>query len=219
MKITILCSDVLHPVNAYLEQWIVKHRDQHQIDCVRSKSELDHGDLLFLISCSEIIAEADRQSYVKTLVIHASDLPHGRGWSPHIWQIISGATVLTLTLLEAGNKVDSGDIWKKIEIPVSKDALWDEINHLVFKAELRLMDFAVQNFAVIKPQAQSLEIVPTYYQKRSPVDSKIDPKESIEDQFDLIRVCDPDRFPAYFDLYGHKYIIRLEKTNVKEDKN
>jgi methionyl-tRNA formyltransferase len=212
MKITILCSDALHPVNAYLQSWITGHKDQHQIDLVRSKSQLSLGDLLFLISCSEIVTEADRNSYSKTLVIHASDLPHGRGWSPHIWQIIDGATVLTLTLLEAANMVDRGDIWKKIEVRVNKDALWDEINHLVFDAELKLMGFAVENFDTIEPQTQSTTIEPTYYPKRSAADSKIDLKKSIEDQFDLIRVCDPDRFPAYFELHGHKYNIRLEKV-------
>lgn len=184
----------------------------HQIDLVRSKSELSQGDLLFLISCSEIATEADRRLYSKTLVIHASDLPRGRGWSPHIWQIIGGATVLTLTLLEAANKVDSGAIWKKLEVNVSKDALWDEINHAVFDAELKLMDFAVENFGAIEPQAQSTFIEPTYHPKRAPADSKVDPAKSIEEQFNLIRVCDPDRFPAYFELHGHKYLIRLEKA-------
>ena len=211
MKITILCSDTLHPVNAHLQSWIARHQ-AHQVDLVRSKSELSHGDLLFLISCSEIVSEQDRKPYSKNLVIHASDLPRGRGWSPHIWQIIGGSTVLTLTLLEAANKVDSGDIWKKLQVNVSKDALWDEINHAVFNAELKLMDFAVENFGAIEPQAQSTLVEPTYHSKRSPTDSQVDPKKSIEEQFDLIRVCDPDRFPAYFELHGHKYLIRLEKA-------
>lgn len=36
MKITLLCSDALHQVNAYLQSWINVHEDQHQIDFVRS---------------------------------------------------------------------------------------------------------------------------------------------------------------------------------------
>jgi methionyl-tRNA formyltransferase len=183
----------------------------HEINLIRSKSQLSHGDLLFLISCSEIVSEADRRPYTKALVIHASDLPRGRGWSPHIWQIIGGATELTLTLLEAANKVDSGAVWTKLEVRVGKDALWDEINRTVFDAELQLMDFAIKNFEAIEPQAQSTAIEPTYYPKRSPADSQIDAQRSIEEQFDLIRVCDPDRYPAYFELHGQKYTIRLEK--------
>ena len=211
MKITVLCSDALHPVNPHLQMWIASHQ-AHQIDLVRSKSELTQGDLLFLISCSEIVSEADRQAYSKALVIHASDLPQGRGWSPHIWQIIGGATTVTLSLLEAANKVDSGDIWQKLQVNVSKDSLWDEINHAVFDAELKLMDFAVENFGSIEPQVQSTLIEPTYYPKRTPANSQIDPEKSIKEQFNLIRVCDPDRFPAYFELHGHRFTIRLEKA-------
>jgi methionyl-tRNA formyltransferase len=212
MKIAILCSDALHPVNTYLESWLAAHKYQHQIDLVRSKSELSHGDLLFLISCSEIVTEPKRQPYSKVLVIHASDLPRGRGWSPHIWQIIGGATIVTLTLLEATNTVDSGDVWTKLELQVPKDALWDEINHLVFDAELKLMNFAVENFGLIQPQPQSTAIEPTYHLKRSPADSKVDPRKSLQEQFDLIRVCDPERYPAYFELHGCKYNLRLEKA-------
>ena len=212
MKITILCSDYMHPVNEYLKSWISIHMGEHHIDLVNSKSELSHGDLLFLISCSEILTDLDRKPYLKTLVIHASDLPLGKGWSPHIWQLIDGTTKLTLTLLDAADKVDSGDIWTKLNVQVKKDALWDEINHLIFDSELKLMNFAIENFEIIIKEKQSLNIQPKYYSKRNPTDSKIDPKKSIEEQFDIMRVSDPNRYPAYFELHGYKYIIRLEKA-------
>ena len=48
-----------------------------------------------------------------TLVLHASDLPDGRGWSPHVWDVISGKSSLTLSLINAEDSVDTGHIWKK----------------------------------------------------------------------------------------------------------
>ena len=101
MKITILNSTADHPVNTWLIKWIEKYQNYHQISLVRSKHELIGGDILFLISCSELIDKQDREKFKKTLVIHASDLPKGRGWSPHIWEIIHGADEITLSLLEA----------------------------------------------------------------------------------------------------------------------
>jgi methionyl-tRNA formyltransferase len=213
MRITILCSSPAHPINSHLRSWIHKHQGRHKVDLVRSKSDLGGGDLLLLISCSEIMTESDRSSYAKTVVIHASDLPIGRGWSPHIWQIIGGATEITVTLLSAENEVDSGAIWKKVKVNIPKDALWDEINQALFEAELDLMDFAIENCDVIKPTPQSAVIQATFFAKRTPANSRIDPGRSIQEQFDLIRICDPDRFPAYFELHGHKYFIRLEKSN------
>lgn len=213
MKITILCTSVDHPINCWLKRWIGRNNKQHQIDLIRKKSDLSSGDLLFLISCAEIIGQTDRETYKKTLVIHASALPEGRGWNPHIWQILEGREQFVITLLEAEDKVDTGDIWHQVKINISKDALYAEINQAVFDAELELMDYAVSNFETVKPISQQQNIEPSYYRLRNPMDSRIDVTESLEKQFDLIRVCDPFRFPAFFHLHGKKYKLMLEKMD------
>lgn len=213
MRISLLCSDEQHPVNEYLKRWMSAQRGVHQVELVRKKSELSGGDILFLVSCTEIVGAADRSVYRATLVLHASDLPRGRGWSPHIWQLIEGADGITLSLLEAEDKVDSGRIWKKLKFYVPKHALWDEINWRLFEAEIQLIDFAVSEFEQILPTVQASSIEPSYYPQRSPADSQIDPYQSIASQFDRIRVCDPNRFPAFFELNGMKYKLILKKID------
>lgn len=215
MKISFLCNDPKHPVNDYLYAWIKKNNSKHEIELVRQKEDLSGGEILFLISCTEIINSHDRKGYISCLVIHASDLPRGRGWSPHIWSILEGKEELILTLLEASNKVDSGKIWKKLNFQVPKHALWNEINVQLFEKEIELIDFAVSNFKIVSPKPQDPNIEPTYYPRRTPDDSAIDPFKSIESQFDKIRICDPERFPAYMELYGERYKIILEKVNDK----
>ena len=209
MKITILNTSSNHPVNAWLEKWILKNEKAHDIDLVRSRKELTEGDLLFLISCSEFISASDRMKYSKTLVIHASDLPKGRGWSPHIWEILNGAESIILTLLEAEDKIDSGPIWKKIQADIPKTALYDEINSIIFDSEILLMDFAIENFSRIVPVQQD-NIEATFWPRRTELDSEIDIQKSIAEQFDLIRVCDPDRYPAFFHINGKKFKFILE---------
>lgn len=213
MKISIVCSNPSHPVNAYLSAWAQRHSQDHNIEIVLKKSELTGGDILFLVSCDEIISTKDRAPYGVCLVLHASDLPLGRGWSPHIWELAAGATHITLSLLEAEDKVDSGRIWHKVQIPVPPTALWDEINHLLFTAEVQLMDLALASYGNIQPQEQPKELKPTYYRLRTPKDSRIDPQKSLSDQFDLIRVCDPHRFPAFFEYRGQRFALKLEKFN------
>lgn len=213
MKITLLCSDEQHPVNAYIDRWIELNKKNFEISLVRRRRDLTGGDILFLISCSEIIRAEERALYRASLVLHASQLPKGRGWSPHIWSIIEGAGEITLSLLEAEDQVDSGRIWQQISFPVAAHALWNEINANLFSAEMELLDYAVQNFANIQPRQQDPSIEPSYYPRRSPTDSNIDPEKSITSQFNNIRVCDPERFPAYFELHDHRYKITLEKIN------
>lgn len=219
MKISLLCSDAAHPVNAYLDRWMAVNAARHDITLARRKADLSGGDILFLISCAEIVCDKDREAYRTTLVLHASDLPRGRGWSPHIWEIIGGAEVITLSLLEVEDRIDSGRIWKKQAIPVPRHALWDEINALLFAAEIELIDFATGHFEDIAPAAQATDVEPTYFRRRTPEDSRLDPDASLAAQFDQIRVCDPHRFPAFFDLRGQRYTLTLERIHDEPDRH
>lgn len=211
MNITILTTSIEHPVNSYLDKWVIINNN-HKIDIVHSRNELTSGDILFLISCSEIISQSEIGRYKKTFVVHASDLPYGRGWSPHVWEIINGANSIILSLFEAQDKVDTGDIWKKISINIPKTSLYYEINELIFNSELELMDFAIENYHTIEPKKQ-LNIDSECWPKRSPKDSEIDINQTISEQFDLIRVCDPQRFPAYFYKDGVRFNIAIEKND------
>lgn len=213
MKISVLCSDAEHPVNAWIRDWAEANSAQHEVSVIRSRKDLRGGELLFLISCSEIITPADRDMYATSLVVHASDLPDGRGWSPHVWQLIEGASSIVVTLLEAADKVDEGRIWQKISVAIPRHALFDEVNALIFEAELRLMDFAVDRFGGVESAEQERRGDARYFRRRTPADSELDPADSISNQFDLIRVCDPTRYPAFFRLRGHKYTITLEKSD------
>ncbi|MDP1671588.1 MAG: formyltransferase family protein, partial [Burkholderiales bacterium] len=118
-----------------------RHAIDHDIELVTRAAELSGGDMLFLVSCSEIVDAEIRSRYKHSLVLHGSDLPEGRGWSPVVWQVLEGRTTITVTLLEAADQVDSGDIWAKTTFELAGNELADEINKKLFDAELRLMDY------------------------------------------------------------------------------
>lgn len=211
MNIAIVCSSEQHPVFSYLTQWKEENTDSFNVALVKSVSELPaSGDILFLVSCSEIVTSKTKNNFRYTLVLHASDLPNGRGWSPHVWEILTGKNELTLSLINAEDKVDTGDIWAQRVIKLNGTELYDEINELLFCAEVELIDWACNHIteAVSVPQTQSAG---SYYRKRTPADSKIDADKSISEQFNLLRVCDPNRFPAFFEINGNKYKLIVEK--------
>lgn len=209
MKISILCSDAAHPVYPWLTAWLKRNSDAHRIEICSRQQELQGGDVLFLVSCQEKVPAGVRARYQASLVIHASDLPHGRGWSPHIWQVVAGRNEITVTLLNAEDQVDSGDIWAQRTFRLAGHELADEINAQLFSAEIELMDWVIQHWGTVAPRSQAGE--PSYYRRRTPEDSRIDPNRSIAEQFDLLRVADPQRFPAFFDHRGYRYRITLEK--------
>ncbi len=210
MNITILCSDPIHKIYPYLQKWKDVNSINHVVNLVNSTKDVSSGDILFLISCTEIIISDIRNKFHKTLVIHESDLPNGRGWSPLVWQILEGSNVIPITLFEAEDKVDSGDIWTKSFIKLEGHETFPEINAKIFPEKLKLMDFAIQNFSSIVPISQSKEKI-TYYPKRTPSDSELVVTKSISEQFDLLRIADDIRYPCYFKFRGHKYTIHIKK--------
>jgi methionyl-tRNA formyltransferase len=206
--VSILCSDPAHPVNPWLDRWARAHAVEAQIAIHRDWRELSGGDFLFLVSCHQIIRQPTRALFRHTLVLHASALPQGRGMSPHIWAVLNGTDRLTLSLLNAEDALDSGRIWHQIEIPLNGTELHDEINAKLFDAELELMTWALTHCDQVTPRPQIGE--PTLHRKRTPEDSRIDPTRPLVDSFDLLRVADPERYPAFFEHRGRRYRLRID---------
>jgi methionyl-tRNA formyltransferase len=209
LKISILCTDPGHPVNPWLEQWVLGLNSGISAEIHRDVDELVDGDFLFLVSCNQIVRKSVRDRFRYTLVLHASDLPRGRGMSPHIWQILEGKKRIVLSILNAEDEVDSGHIWHQIDIHLDGTEICDEINAKLFIAELRLMDWALKHCDSTAPREQ--EGKPTHYRRRTPADSKIDPVRPLVEFFDLLRVADKVRYPAHFEYRGQKYAIYIEK--------
>ncbi|MAB78274.1 MAG: UDP-glucuronic acid dehydrogenase [Planctomycetes bacterium] len=211
MKIDVLLSDPLHPVVPVLEDWIISVSEQHEGRLLFDVAAASGGDVLFLVSCGQIVGSDVRARYGYVLVLHASDLPEGRGWSPHVWAILDGVREITITLLDAADPVDTGDIWAKLKIPVDPGWLHDEINASLFNGEVQLMnDWLKMISDDARPTPQPAEIC-SGHRRRTPADSELDPRSPIAEQFNLLRVADPVRFPAFFRLHGGKYKITLER--------
>jgi methionyl-tRNA formyltransferase len=211
MRIDVLCSNPDHPVVPRLLNWIIERTDDHDIRLIHDNADLAEGDILFLVSCTQLIGRTDRARYGHVMVLHASDLPEGRGWSPHVWDILAGKTELTVSLLTAEDAVDTGAIWAKERFHVPRHCLYEEINDRLFDVELRLIDqgiMMVANGEVPVPQSGDIG---RYHPRRTPEDSRIEIELPLVELFDRIRVADPHRFPAFFELHGKTYDIILKK--------
>lgn len=210
MKISVLCSSRNHPIYGWLSEWCERQKPVHKVELVSMMEDLSGGDILFLISCVQFVPSSVRTQYAHSLVIHASDLSEGRGWSPLVWQILEGRNKIVVSLIEAADSIDCGPVWHKTTMIFEGHELVDEINARLFKAELELMDYAVANCKNVTPVLQNNDIA-SYYEKREPEDSRVDPRKPLTEQFDLLRISDPQRYPAFFEYRGYEYEITLRK--------
>ena len=78
------------------------------------------------------------------------------------------------------------------------------------------MDFALSHWPNVEAQPQEKRDA-TFYARRTPKDSELNPAKTIAEQFDLLRVADSQRYPAFFYYRGHRYLIKLEKSESSSD--
>ena len=69
----------------------------------------------------------------------------------------------------------------------------------------------INNFGSINGKPQSGK--ETFYPKRTLKDSELNIFKSIEEQFNLLRVVDNERYPAHFFYKGKKYLLKIYKDN------
>lgn len=213
MKISIIVTDPGHPVVPFIHKWMLLNPN-YEVSLVNDIKELpNHGDILFLISCHDLIRSEVRNGYRYSLVIHASDLPSGKGWSPHIWKIIDGKNRIPLSLISAEDSIDSGDVWRKEYVEIEETDLFSDINRKFFLAEIKMIDWACKNIKDSSPIKQTGK--ESYFRRRLPKDSELDLDKTIREQFNLMRVCDPNRYPAYIVVNNKKIKIILESYDYE----
>ena len=150
----------------------------------------------------------------RNLVVHESDLPSGRGMSPLTWQVIEGQYEIPICLLEAIDEVDAGAIIYRNTILFDGHELVDELRRGQGEATIELcLRFLSEN---TPPAGSEQSGFPSTYVRRTTEDSMLNPHKSIAKQFDLLRTVDNDKYPAFFDLRGHRYRLQIvEATNDK----
>ena len=164
------------------------------------------GDVLCLLSCEKIFKKLNYNYY--NLVVHESDLPYGKGWSPLTWQVLEGKCKIPITLFEAAEEVDSGKIYAQEVIELNGSELLSEIKH---KQGLKTIDLIFKFFENFPMEGEKQKGKETFYKRRTLKDSELDIHKTISEQFDLLRISDNKRYPAYFLLNGVKYFLRITK--------
>jgi len=168
------------------------------------------GDVLLALSCERILTKEQLARHKYTLVAHPSKLPQGKGWSPLAWQILEGSNSIPITLFNANEFLDAGDIFYVENIELDGHELNDEIKLEQFNVTVNLINKFFENYENLTPIKQNGES--TFYKKRRLGDSYIDINTSIKDNFDLFRISDNELYPVRFKYLDNEYVIKIYKA-------
>lgn len=213
-----LSITVLSDAGSWINDWVGRllpewFRQGHRVRWVHHTTDLVPGDLCFLLGCGQLVLPEQLRLHFHNLVVHASDLPKGRGWSPLTWQILEGVEDIPVTLLEAAPEVDAGDTYLQAWLHFEGHELLNELRDGVGEATVSLCRQFVDSYPGILSGARPQEGEPTWYPKRGPKDSELMPDLPLREQFDLLRVADNQRYPAFCSLRGHRYTLRIDKLS------
>ncbi len=214
-----LLSDAKSWLNEHLPLLIKSLWERgHSVRWIHHHSQLINGDVCLLLSCGRILETDQLALHRYNLVIHESALPKGRGWSPMTWQIIEGASEIPITLFEANSELDSGLVYLQNVIELNGSELLDEWRLLQAQATIALCLEWFDLFKDVKRGRMIQKGPPSYYRRRTPIDSEIDPTKPLIEQFNLLRVADNKKYPLFFEYENQFYRMSVHKSsdNLKD---
>ena len=209
-RITLL-SDPDSWLNAFLPSLICALWQRgHTVRWIHNPSSLSPGDVCLLLSCGRILSSQQLALHKHNLVVHASALPQGQGWSPMTWQILEGASSIPITLFEAVGDLDAGGIYLQQLLTLKGQELAEEWRVLLAQATSDLCLAWFDHYQEVVSSAKPQHGEASQYARRRPADSQLDPKLSLAEQFNLLRVVDNKSYPAFFHWRGRRYTLNLQ---------
>ena len=209
MIITILTDTPNSWILPYIKDLKKDLATKHKIHHVFKTSDIIGGDIMFILSCEKILKPKYLKLHKNNIVVHPSKVPLGKGWSPLAWQILEGFNTIPISLFEAVETVDAGDVYMVDYIKLKGHELNDEIKHQQGIITIKMVKKYIDKYKLMVCVPQKGK--ETFYPRRKQKDNELNINKSILEQFNLLRVVDNKRYPAHFYVDNQKYILKIYK--------
>jgi methionyl-tRNA formyltransferase len=197
-------------LNSYIKSFIDK-LDKYIVSWVYDIKDIKNGDIAFFLSFEQIVSKEVLIKHKNNIVVHGSALPNGKGMSPITWQILEGKNKIPITLFEMVEKLDSGEIYLQDFIKFNGTELVDEIREQQANWTFKLCLEFLEKYPKILQKSKQQQGEESFYKRRNAKDSELDINKTIAEQFNLFRVVDNDKYPAFFEYNNEKYFLKIKK--------
>ena len=208
-KITFLLDKENNWIEIYLKKFNFKLNNKFLFKITNNYKIIKKQDLVFVLSYTKILPDSFLKKNKLTLVVHASNLPRDRGFSPLTYRVLQNYNIIFFSLFQVIKKVDSGNIFLRTNLKLNGTELYDELRKKQAETILNLIKKFLIKYPLIKSSVQSGKT--NYNKRRYPRDSELDINKNIKSQFNLMRVSDNEKFPIFFYHKSVKYILKIFK--------
>ncbi len=215
LRITILVDDPASWIIPWAKRMLAHLSRKHRIVLVHDAEAITQGDVCFLLGCVKVLHPAVLAMNENNIVVHESDLPKGRGFSPVAWQVLAGAESIPVTLFEATADMDAGPVWLRSMMMLDGTELMPELRR---KQGEKTVEMCLEYLEL----RDTLTPVPqrgggSEFRRRNQEDDRLDPDKTIEELFDHLRIVDNERYPAWFKLRGRRYRLSIVPMDEEDD--
>ncbi|MGE4297645.1 MAG: hypothetical protein AB7E47_06420 [Desulfovibrionaceae bacterium] len=212
-RITLLCDDP----GSWIMPWVERLRGilapHHAVVVCHDLARLPEGDFCFLLGCTTLLGPEQLARHSHNLVVHESDLPRGRGWSPVAWQVAAGAASIPVALLEAVVRADAGPVYLRDAIALDGVELLPELRDKQGRKTMDMVLAFLARWPDLDPVTQQGE--PTYFRRRGEEDDRLDVDKPLGELFNRLRVVDNERYPAWFEYNGRRFRLAIHPMDGK----
>lgn len=203
--------------NNWLRQYFtIKDFDQFKHINIKIENDIkkiNNHEIVFILGYTKILSKKDLERNKLNLVIHESKLPENKGFSPVQHQILKGNNKLKVSLFIADAKLDNGRILLVSDLKFNGTELYDEIREKQALATKKIIIKFLKNYPKILNKKINIQGKETYNKRLSNKNNELNIFKTIDEQFNILRIGNNDKWPSYFYKNGIKYIIKIFKEN------
>lgn len=215
MKIAIFCEIKDSFFHYYLKKLNNRIKNNNKVFIyTKYNQQRINCDLAFFISCRSKIKKNNLRRNKLNLVVHPSKLPEGKGSGVVAWKILENKKKLWISFFEPKlENFDNGNIFLQDYFLLRGNELCDEIRKIQAEKIISMCESIITKIRLgkINSKKQKKNKREKFYRIRTPKDSEISLNKNLKAQFNLLRVVDNERYPAYFIKNGEKYILKIYK--------
>ena len=172
-------------------------------------SSIKKQNIVFPLSFTKKLSKKFLSSNKLTIIPHPSKLPKDKGFAPIANQILRGNNFFYITMIKASEKIDSGEILMQKKFLLNGTELSNNLRKMQALKIFQMIDNFLIYYPKFKLRAQKGKS--SYNKRRLPEDSKLDINKSIKKQFNLLRIVDNEKYPAFFDYKKNRYYLKIFK--------
>jgi len=178
------------------------------------KKDIYKNSLLVIAGFNKIIKTSLLNKFKFSFNLHGGKLPNYRGASVINWQILNGEKFIYLSSLKVTEILDGGDIILEKKIKINGKS-YDELINKIDISFASLAEITIKKISK-KTNFRKQRGIPTYWHKRKPEMSLIDPEKMNLNQATCLLNASSvnEKYPAYLFINKKKiFIKKLLKTN------